>query len=72
MTLPEFSVKKPVATVMFYIAIFVLSIVALSRLALDMFPEITLPAIAVITQYQGAGPEEVEQDRKSTRLNSSH
>ncbi|PIU83333.1 MAG: AcrB/AcrD/AcrF family protein [Elusimicrobia bacterium CG06_land_8_20_14_3_00_38_11] len=70
MTLPEFSVKRPVATVMFYIAIFVLSIVALSRLALDMFPEITLPAIAVITQYQGAGPEEVEQ--KITKILESN
>ncbi|MFH0947893.1 MAG: efflux RND transporter permease subunit [Elusimicrobiota bacterium] len=70
MNLPEFSVKRPVATVMFYIAVFVLSIVALSRLALDMFPEITMPAIAVITQYPGAGPEEVEQ--KITKIIESN
>ncbi|MFH1368954.1 MAG: efflux RND transporter permease subunit [Elusimicrobiota bacterium] len=61
MILSEFSVKKPVATMMLYVAVFVLSIVALSRLALDMFPEMTFPTISVITQYPGAGPQEVEQ-----------
>ncbi|OGS43083.1 MAG: hypothetical protein A2539_09345 [Elusimicrobia bacterium RIFOXYD2_FULL_34_15] len=60
MNLVEFSVKKPVATIVFYIAIFVLSIVALSKLAIDLLPEITMPALTVTTVYSGAGPEEVE------------
>ncbi|MBI5572942.1 MAG: efflux RND transporter permease subunit [Elusimicrobia bacterium] len=60
MNLPEFSVKKPVAMIMFYMALFVLSVVAFSKLAIDLLPEITMPALTITTTYQGAAPEEVE------------
>ena len=61
MILSNFAVKKPVATVMFYLAISVLSFVALGKLAIDMLPEITFPTLTVTTYYEGAGPEEVER-----------
>ena len=60
MNLPEFSVKRPVAMLMFYMALFVLSAVALSKLAIDLLPEITMPVLTISTTYQGAAPEEVE------------
>lgn len=60
MNLPEFSVKRPVAMIMFYMALFVLSVVAFSKLAIDLLPEITMPALTITTLYQGAAPEEVE------------
>jgi len=61
MFLPKFSVEKPVATIMFYLAFFVLSVVALFRLAIDLMPEITFPTLAIITYYSGAGAEDIEQ-----------
>lgn len=60
MKLPSFSVRHPVAVTMAYLAIVVLSVVALTKLSLDMLPEITFPAITVTTTYQGAGPEDIE------------
>ena len=60
MTLTEFSVKRPVAMIMFYVALFVLSIVSISKLAIDLLPEITFPALTITTTYQGAAPEDVE------------
>lgn len=60
MTLTEFSVKRPVAMIMFYMALFVLSVVAFSKLAIDLLPEITMPVLTITTTYQGAAPEEVE------------
>ncbi|HAM38911.1 MAG TPA: hypothetical protein DCP53_05920 [Elusimicrobia bacterium] len=60
MNLAEFSVKRPVTTIMFYVTIFVLSIVALSKLAIDLLPEITFPALTISTMYEGASPQEVE------------
>ncbi|MDI6757125.1 MAG: efflux RND transporter permease subunit [Endomicrobiia bacterium] len=60
MKLPSFSVRRPVATTMAYLAIVVLSVVALTKLSLDIMPEMTYPAITITTTYKGAGPEDVE------------
>ena len=60
MKLPEFGVKKPVTVLMIFTAMIVLGIISLPLLGLDLMPEIEIPAISVITAYQGAGPEEIE------------
>ena len=60
MRLPQFGVRYPVTTVMIFVAIIVLSLFSLTRLGLDLMPEIEIPVIAVLTTYEGAGPEEVE------------
>ncbi len=58
--LPAFSVRKPVTTLMIYIAMIVLGLFALTRLGLDLMPDMEIPAVSVLTSYEGAGPEEVE------------
>ena len=60
MNLPQFGVKYPVTTTMIFVAMVILGIVSLSRLGLDLMPDIEIPSIAVLTAYQGAGPQEVE------------
>ncbi|MEA3223509.1 MAG: efflux RND transporter permease subunit [Thermodesulfobacteriota bacterium] len=60
MKLPEFGVKKPVTTMMIFIAMVVLGFVALPMLGLDLMPDIEIPSVSVITTYKGAGPQEVE------------
>ena len=60
MKLPEFGVKKPVTTMMIFIAILVIGGVALSQLPIDLLPDISLPAMGVITSYRGASTEEIE------------
>ena len=40
--------------------ILILGGVSLSRLNIDLYPEMNLPVAAVITEYPGAGPQEVE------------
>ena len=61
MNLPEFGVKKAVTTAMIFIGIIILGGVSLSRLGLDLLPDIEIPSIMVITTYPGADPEEVEE-----------
>jgi len=61
MNLPEMGVKKTVTTAMIFLGIIILGAVSLSRLGLDMLPDIEIPTIMVITTYEGAGPEEVEE-----------
>ncbi len=60
MKLAQFSVNKPVTTVMIFAASVVLGLTSLLFLGLDLLPEIEVPAVSVLTAYEGAGPEEIE------------
>ncbi|MDP3042358.1 MAG: efflux RND transporter permease subunit [Candidatus Omnitrophota bacterium] len=60
MSLPEFGVKKPVTNLMIFLAIIIIALYSLSRLGIDMMPEIEPPSITVISTYPGAGSEDVE------------
>ena len=60
MRLPEFGVKFPVTNIMIFSAIIVLGLFSLSRLPIDLMPEIEPPSISVLTVYEGAGAEDVE------------
>ena len=56
----RFSVKKPVTITMMILIVIVLGVVSLSRLQIDLLPQMELPYVMVQTSYQGAGPEEIE------------
>ncbi|MDK2991290.1 MAG: hydrophobic/amphiphilic exporter (mainly bacteria), family, partial [Clostridiales bacterium] len=56
----EGSIKRPVMTWMIIAIVLVLGVVSLSRLGLDLLPNINLPIAAVTASYPGAGPEEIE------------
>ena len=58
--LARFSVKKPVTITMMILIVIVLGVLSLSKLQIDLLPQIELPYIMVQTNYQGAGPEEIE------------
>jgi len=60
MRLPEFGVKFPVTNLMIFFAILILGLFSLSKLPIDLMPEIEPPVISVITVYEGAGAEDVE------------
>ncbi|MDY6913230.1 MAG: efflux RND transporter permease subunit [Planctomycetota bacterium] len=60
MTLPKFSVSRPVSVMMLFFAILMVGGVCLTQLPVDLFPEMDLPAITVVTMYEGAAPEDVE------------
>lgn len=60
MNIAEFSVRRPITVLMVVMAVFLLGFVSLSRLKIDLLPDITLPVVTITTLYPGAGPEEVE------------
>jgi HAE1 family hydrophobic/amphiphilic exporter-1 len=45
---------------MIYIAIIILGMTGLSKLSVDLFPDIELPAVIILTQQPGVGPQEIE------------
>ncbi|NUN10282.1 MAG: efflux RND transporter permease subunit [Ignavibacteriaceae bacterium] len=60
MNLPEVSVRRPITTIMLFVAILIIGYVSFSRLPIDLFPEIEPPVISVLTQYPGASAQDVE------------
>ncbi|MCC5810808.1 MAG: efflux RND transporter permease subunit [Ectothiorhodospiraceae bacterium] len=56
-----FTVDRPVLTAMVTLIVVTLGLMSLTRLPIDLLPDITYPTITVTTNYQNAGPEEVEQ-----------
>ncbi len=61
MKLAALAVRRPVTTGMFFLAVVVLGLLSLSRLAVDQLPDVTRPSISVMTTYEGAAPEIVER-----------
>ncbi len=61
MSLTEIAVKRPVATIMFFIGIILLGVISLRNLSVDLLPAIAYPKITVVTEYPGALPEEIEK-----------
>ena len=61
MKLAQFSVKRPVTIFMVVLIVLLLGGVSFSKLAIDLMPDIEIPIVAVVTPYEGAGPEEVEK-----------
>ncbi|MDD5645060.1 MAG: efflux RND transporter permease subunit, partial [bacterium] len=60
MNLPEFGVKRPVTNIMIFFAIIIIALYSVSRIGVDLFPEIESPVISVIATYPGASPQDVE------------
>ncbi len=60
MNLPALSVKRAVTFSMVFIAVTAFGVLGMQLLPLDLFPDITFPVAAIISDYPGASPEDVE------------
>lgn len=61
MNVSLFSVRRPVFTVMATLVVIILGAVSLSRLPIDLMPDITYPTLSIGTSYENASPEEIEE-----------
>ena len=61
MSIPEFSVKRPVTISMLIGIVLVLGLYSYLNIGLDMLPDISYPTVSVMTTWQGAAPEDVEK-----------
>lgn len=55
----NFSIRRPVFTIVVMILFIIMGIVSSTRLPLQLIPDIEPPVAAVVTSYPNAGPEEV-------------
>ncbi len=54
------AVKKPITTIMVFLALIIFGVYSLTKLPVDMYPEIDFPAITVFTTYVGASATDIE------------
>ena len=62
MFLSDFSIKRPIATIVLIVAMMCLGLMALNKLRVNQNPDVEVPFIVVNIPYPGASPETVERE----------
>ncbi|MBQ4292722.1 MAG: efflux RND transporter permease subunit [Muribaculaceae bacterium] len=62
MSLYSSAVKRPVMTSLIFVAVIILGLFSLSRLPIDLYPDIETNTIMVMTAYPGASAQDIEQN----------
>jgi HAE1 family hydrophobic/amphiphilic exporter-1 len=60
MSLPEFSIHRPVTVLMGTLVLILLGGIAFVQLPVDLMPEMVYPTVSVRAEYPGVAPEEME------------
>ncbi len=61
MNVSAFTTSRPIFTIMVTLIVILFGSVSLSRLPIDLLPEISYPVLSINTSYGNAAPEEVEK-----------
>ena len=70
MSLYSSSVKRPVTTILVFVALIVLGLFSLRNLPIDLFPDIETNTIMVMTTYSGTSAADIEQNVTRTLENT--
>jgi len=62
MFLSNFSVRRPVVTVVIIIMLMALGILAIKKLKVNQIPDVAMPLLVVDINYPGASPDTVERE----------
>lgn len=61
MKIANFSIQRPVTISMVMIVLILLGMISIPLLRVDLYPNLSIPVAVVNTTWQGASPEEIEQ-----------
>lgn len=61
MSVASFAIRRPIFVIMVSLIVIIMGTVALLKLPVDMMPDITFPALTIMSEYEDASPEEVEE-----------
>ena len=62
MNVAEFSIRRPVTTIMCFVSMMAVGLIAAFRLPLEALPDISAPFLFVQLPYSGSTPDEVERN----------
>jgi len=74
MNITEYSVRRPVTIIMFFVVVVGISATLLVNISMDLYPSVDRPVFSVFTRFPGAGPADVERnvtERLERALSSS-
>src|SRR5512137_874857 len=62
MILSDLSIKRPIFATVIMLALVTLGLFSYRRLSVEMFPNVEIPVISIVTKFPGASPETVERE----------
>ena len=62
MFLSNLSIKRPIFASVMMLALVTLGIFSYRRLSIDMYPDVEIPVLSIVTKFPGASPETVERE----------
>jgi hypothetical protein len=74
MSIPRLAIERPVTMFMLSGVIMLLGLISLTRLPVDLMPDVSFPSITVRVGYQGVGPlwSRGRSNRRSARWPASN
>ncbi len=62
MKITKFAIDRPITTTMLFLALVVFGYMTYTKLAVNLFPDLKIPAVIINTTHIGATPEEIEKE----------
>jgi len=62
MKIYEKSVRNPISTIMIFVGVAIIGLFSMTRLSIDLYPDMDIPYVVVITVYGGASAADVESN----------
>src|SRR5271156_1270561 len=60
MELIRFAMRRPITIIVLVLSFVLLSVLAISRMQIDIFPHLNLPRVSVVQPYGGMDPSQME------------
>src|SRR3954469_13712024 len=60
MNLADISIRRPIFITCVVLVMLAVGLLAMQKLGVDLFPDVTFPVVTTTTPYPGAGPAEIE------------
>ena len=62
MLLSDLSIRRPILAAVMMLALLTLGIFSYRRLSVEMYPNVEIPVVTIVTKFPGASPESVERE----------
>ena len=62
MSVTRTSVKRPLTIIMIFVVLIMFGGIGYMKMPADIMPEIDIPVVTVTTKWNGAGPEDIDEE----------
>lgn len=62
MSIYKTAVSKPISTIMIFVGVLIFGLYCLTRIPVDLYPELEMPSMSIMTVYPGASAVDIEEN----------